>query len=116
MNTAVEPKEPIFEVNKDTLLNAKAWCKELNQTNDTDKKVTINLDFYNYNDVGLHIEALLNAIINADESELIREPILFQYVAKLSSEMLRSLPLEFVDKLLISQSHNKEKFTNLKDL
>jgi hypothetical protein len=114
MNTAVEQKEPIFEVNKTTLIKAKSWCKELNQNND--KKISINLEFYSYDDVGLHIESLLNAVINADENELKREPIMFQYVASLSSQLVRSLPLEFLDKLLISQSYNKEEFTNIKNL
>lgn len=116
MNTAVEPKEPIFEVNKSVLLDAKNWIPELNQSTENSNKISIKLDFYNYSDVGLYIDSLLNAVINADEDELKREPIMFQYVANLSSQLVRSLPLEFLDKLLISQSHNKENFSNLKDL
>ena len=116
MNTAVEPKETIFEVNKKVLLDAKNWLPELNQSNENTNKISLKLDFNSYDDVGLYIESLLNAVINADEDELKREPIMFQYVANLSSRLVRSLPLEFLDKLLISQSHNKENFTNLKDL
>lgn len=116
MNTAVEPKETIFEVNKRTLLNAKIWLPELNQSNENTNKISIKLHFNSYDNVGIYIKSLLNAVINADENELKREPIMFQYVANLSSSLVESLPLQFLDKLLISHSHNKENFTNLKDL
>lgn len=116
MNTAVEPKETIFEVNKSVLLDANKWLPELNQSTENTNKICIKLDFYNYSDIGLYIDSLLFAVINADEEELKREPIMFQYVANLTSQLVRSLPLDFIDKLLISQRHNKENFTNLKDL
>lgn len=116
MKTEVETKEPIFEVNKKVLQDAKIWIPELKQSNNNSDKISIKLDFYNYSDVGLYIDSLLNAVINADQAEIKKEPIMFQYVANLSSKLVQALPLEFLDKLLISESHNKENFSNIKDL
>ncbi|HFG0578644.1 hypothetical protein [Flavobacterium psychrophilum] len=116
MNTTIKPKETIFEFNKSVLLDAKCWLPELNQSTENSKKISIKLDFHSYSDIGLHIDSLLNAVINADENELKREPIMFQYVAGLSSRLMQSLPLEFLDKLLIKERHNTDNFTNLKDL
>lgn len=115
MSTAVEPQR-ITEINKSVLLDSKFYCTELHQNPKQGKPIKLNLEFSNYQDLGFAIECLLNSVSSADEDSLKREPIMFQQVTLLATELLNKLPFEFLDKLLVKEDYYKDKFTNIENL
>lgn len=116
MNTAETKKQPVFEFNKVALKKINHYCTDLNQSNAQDNKVTLKIEFTNYQDIGFSIESILNSVINANEEDLKKEPIMYQNVLELSSKLVRSLPLEFLDTLLIKENWRESEFINIENL
>lgn len=116
MNTAENPQNPVFEFNKTALKRINHLCTDLNQSNANDNKLTLKIEFRNYQDLGFSIESILNSVINANEDDLKKEPIMYQNVLELSSKLVRSLPLEFLDTLLIKENWRESEFVNIENL
>ncbi|MCG8185212.1 hypothetical protein [Tenacibaculum finnmarkense] len=79
--------------------------------------ISINLEFWHYENLGHNIGSLLNAISSTNcetENGLGANDI--QNVALITKQLVDKIPFQFLDGLLIKKSYNKEDFKNVKSL
>ena len=116
MNPIVDTKtiSPITEVNIKALKNISAYVENLNQNN---KEISINTHYASFIEISHTIESMLNMVIECTENDTVQlDKFDCSNVLIVAKNLLQQLPIEFVDTLLIKESHNTENFKNLKSL